>query len=156
MLSADAAGVMEMPVKLLIASVLMAAIIPIFYGAYEDLSVSRTEEGLLREIDDFLRISRTLLDGGEGGRICFSFDVDGSMNTGTVEVVIGGPIDGDERWRSFTVGYRISGGGFRYVVSRPPIQITGGHDGIVLGEGSHELIIEHAVMNGTHVVLIRT
>ncbi|MGA1821279.1 MAG: hypothetical protein ACMUIG_01980 [Thermoplasmatota archaeon] len=154
-LSADISGVMDMPVRLLIASVLTAAIIPVFYGAYEDLSMTRTEEGILREIDEFLRISRTLLDGGEGGRIGFDFNLESRMNAGSVSVIMGGPIDGDGKWTSFAVRYRINGGCYRYVVSKPPLQITS-HDleGLPLGEGSNEIMIQHAVVNGTHLIMV--
>lgn len=145
-----------MPMRLLIASVLTAMIIPVFYGAYEDLSIARTEDGLLSEIDDFMMMSRALLDGGVGSSAEFDFQVESRMNSGPVKVSIGGPIDGDDRWTSFTVGYSISGGGLRYIVSRPPIQITSGsQEAVVLGEGDHTLILEHSVMNGTHLILIR-
>lgn len=101
-LSADAEGIMDMPMRLLIASVLTAMIIPVFYGAYEDLSIARTEDGLLSEIDDFMMMSRALLDGGVGSSAEFDFQVESRMNSGPVKVSIGGPIDGDDRWTSFT------------------------------------------------------
>jgi len=154
-LSADAAGVMDMPMRLLIASVLTAMILPIFYSAYEDLSITRTEEELLEEIDGLLINARTLLEGGEGSRIETEFNVMGSMNSDPLKVIIGGPIQGDERWTSYTVGYSISGGSYRYVVSKPPVQITGNSmDGLSLSEGDHRLIMVHSVINGTHLIIV--
>lgn len=155
-LSADQLGMVEMPMRLLIATTITALVLPVFWSAYEDLSLKRAENGLGGEMEELLDTVRGVMDGGVGSYQEVEIEVPTGMGIGLDDLVIGGPLNGEERWTSFTIRYRFRGEGWAILTTDPPIPMSRGDlKGGLEPTKEFRVGIMHEVIEGDHIAILQ-
>lgn len=139
--SAGDLGVSEVPMRLLITAVITSLALPVFWGAYEDLSERMTMIAVEEEVSSLLKKIDDVLSGGKGSSLDLILDLD-SWGFGRLESVkIGGPGNGTDP-SAYMVRYSIKGLGSSFMSLDPPQKIVSEDgSGLELQEGSHELRI---------------
>jgi hypothetical protein len=148
-MSASSLGVADLPMRLLIASVVMSITVPIVWSAYSDLSVKNTVVSIEREIRDIFEIIEDVMDGGVGSTLEARMEISSWGTARVEELAIGGRLNGSNGSERFLISYHISGYGSRFMSLDPPVPILS-IEGINLGEGIYSLKITHALSDDGH------
>lgn len=154
--SANCSGVSEIPMRLLIAAVLMSMAVPIFWGAYQDLSTTMTVSEIGEKAKDILDTVEALVSGGEGSTVRREVHLRSYGSSALEEMLVGSP-PGSDRTESYAVVFEVSGHGRSIVALDPPVRMISddGGNGLVLHEGRYELELVHVIVQGEHCVEIR-
>ena len=155
-LSADSDGMIEMPMRLLLATTITALVLPVFWSGYQDLSLKRAENSVALEVEGLMVTIQSVMDGGSGSyqEVELSLDIPGTVVLG--DFIAGGPVEGDESWTSFTVRYRFGGEGWAVVAPDPPIRMTSENldSGLEIPEGTIKIYVRHDNVDGEHVAIL--
>ena len=148
----DEAGMADVPMRLLIASVLTSLMVPLLLGAYEDLSCSVAEDRALREMDRISRAARSVLDGDVGSSVEIEVHLEGFGMASFKRGIIGGPIGGVRNATAYMMVFDIDLLGRILTAPDPPIAMTsgGGVGGLSLGEGDEVIVITHVLIGEVH------
>ncbi|MEA3559252.1 MAG: hypothetical protein U9R75_08375 [Candidatus Thermoplasmatota archaeon] len=152
--SAGDHGVSDIPMRLLMAAVIMSMSFPVFWGAYDSLSEKMTVSSVERELGNLLEVVDDVMSGGEGSTLDVSISLS-SWGSSTLEYVrVGGPSDNNDS-STFKAEYSISGYGRSFLALDPPIRMRtpDGYD-LELQEGDHDLKIVNTIVRGSPVAEI--
>ena len=147
--SASNLGIADLPVRLMIAAVVISLSIPLVWSAYSDLSVNNTVASLEREMADLLEIIDNVMNAGTGSTMDAELRVS-SWGTARIEsLMIGSTMNDTSSSERFLITYRISGYGSGFMSLDPPIPLLS-DVGIELTEGEHTLRISHGLAEMGH------
>lgn len=153
----DELGMVDMPMRLLMAAVLTSLMVPVVLGAYQDMSMSVAEDRALRDMSRIAWAARSVLDGDAGSTVRIQLELDGFGSSEFIEGTIGGPLDGEERWRAYVIVFELEGAGRITSAGDPPLPMTddNGGSGLYLLPGRTELEVTHVIVDGIHAASFR-
>jgi len=150
----DRQGVSDIPVRLLIAAVLTSLVVPVFWGAYGDLSATITEGSLDSELFDLVSSVQDVMSGGEGSRVEVGLELNGWGNCDIERIEIGGT-PGGRSSDSYLIRYVISGRAEKRMAPQPLTLMTTDEGApLVLFEGSYVVYVTHVVDGTTRMALL--
>lgn len=138
-----------MPLRLIVALVSTALVVPTIVGGWSSVDYVQTEQRIRMEISRVIGAAQRYLQAGSGGEV-----MDVSLRGGTftrLEYIIFG--DASDQAYSKAVRYRLTGGAEQTMIARNPSVRLRSQDGVglVLGEGT--FAIEIACLDGLSVTV---
>jgi hypothetical protein len=151
--SAASLGVTDIPMRLLIASVVMSITVPLVWSAYSDLSIKNTIVSVEREITELFEVIEDVMDAGVGSTLSTRFEVSSWGSARILSIKIGGQMNGSESSEQFLISYQISGYGNRIMSLDPPVAMLSS-EAISLSEGIYDLKISHELTENGHICIL--
>jgi len=152
--SARDSGSVDMPMLLLVASVVTALSLPVFYSAYEDLSRTLALDKAQEMRHLVLSTASTVLEAHPGSHMEVDIRLADGRFAAVKEFSICGPPGNASLRDQLTISYRINGGETRSLVNDPLVRLVNTEDGRMILKGSAALRMEHIIDNGTHMVAV--
>jgi hypothetical protein len=129
--------------RLLIAAVLTSLVIPVFWGAYDELSENITESSLEKAAYRLLSAVSDVMSGGTGSALEVDIKVEGFGSAEANGLFVGGDVEGNGSER-YIISFCISGGPKRCLSLRQPVAMASPDGkGLALGDGHHRLKVVH-------------
>lgn len=148
----DDSGMTDVPMRLMIAAVLTALMVPLVMGAYEDLSRTVAQDRALAEMARIARAGRAVMDGDVGSCVSLTIDVRGFGSVQLEKGTIGATLMDGPTAEAYTIVFDMGSLGEVSTVPEPLMAMTGpdGSSGLTITEGENHLTVTHVSVGGVH------
>jgi hypothetical protein len=152
-MSATTLGIADLPMRLLVVSIVTSIAVPVVWAAYSDLSITMTQSSIEKELRDLFEVVESVMDGGVGTSLKVSMDISNWGSAGLDRVTIGTKMNTSSDPDRYVISYEIRGEGRSFISLDPPVAMLS-DDGIILSNGDHELRLEHEVYLDEHICFV--
>jgi hypothetical protein len=149
-MSADNLGMVDVPVKLLIAVIITSMAVPMVWSAYTDLSVTATQNSTESEARELLDVVQTVMDSGVGTTMVHELHLRSWGSSALDSFSIGTGISDIHEVNRYLVSYSIRDLGDGFMSLDPPVAMLS-DDGVTISDGTYRIMLEHRFHQNEHV-----